>query len=84
MRLVAIGTRAALTTANYEDNTELMRDVSKAIPNSASKEIIIKGIHEGVKPNVYSEEYPDTDQQHLTLDGVAFYIEYEIHQRTCY
>ena len=85
MRLVAIGTRAALTVANYEDNSELMRDVSKAIPRvSSSKEIIIKGIHEAVKPNVYLEEYPDTNQQHLTLDGVAFYIEYTINQRTCY
>jgi len=87
MRMVVIGTRSGLAKAqiNYEDNTEFVRDFSKAMTTfTSTKEIITKGEHQAVKPEVFAEEYPDVEQQHLNFVGVAFWINYEIRQRVCY
>lgn len=84
MRCVFIGTRNFLTEAQYEDNQEFMRAVRGAFTFMASNKERIDFVSSEVnKPNVYLEEYEGIDLIHLSLDGIAFWIDYTISQRIC-
>ena len=84
MRMVVIGTRQGLTIANYEDNQEFLEDFERAFPNVlGSKEIITTGDQEPNKLNVYAEEYDGINHPKKNLEGIAFWLEYQIKQRIC-
>jgi len=84
MRAVFVGTRKALTTATFEDNEDLARQVSNTFPNFLSgKEVIIIEELEVNKNTVYEEEYEGVDMKALTLAGIAFWITYTIRSKIC-
>jgi hypothetical protein len=85
MRLVGIGSKSALSSANYEDNQEICKAVSDALPSFLSgKEYIETGDHEVIKQNIYDEEFANTvELKKLSLEGIAFWIDYTIKIKTC-
>lgn len=85
MRVVFLGTRKDLTTAGYEDNESFARDVADAFPNFLSgKETAEVADIEVNKPVVYADEFPDVELEKLSLDGIAFYIDYELKAKLCW
>lgn len=86
LRLVGIGTRKLLTSANFEDNVQFAEDVADAIPNilfSGTANYLQVNDIEATKQIVYNEEYEGIDMKHLKLDGIAFYIDYELREKSC-
>ena len=85
MRLVGVGTKALLSASSYEDNQEICKAVSDAIPSLLSnKEYTEMNEHEVIKQNVYDEEFTNTvELKKLSLEGIAFWIDYELRIKTC-
>ena len=86
LRLVGIGTRKLLTAAGYEDNVEFAESVADAIPNilfSGTATYLQVNDIEATKQLVYNEEYEGIDMKHLKLEGIAFYIDYELREKSC-
>jgi hypothetical protein len=85
MRLVGIGSRARLTSAGYEDNQEFCKAVSDALPSFiVAGEYLETGEHEVIKQKVYDEEFAGVDhQKKLSLEGIAFWIDYTIKLNVC-
>jgi len=84
MRAVFIGTRKFLTSAGYEDNENFARDISNVFPPvlSGNETIEIQNM-EVDKNTVYEEEYEGVDLTKLSLDGIAFWIDYTIKGKIC-
>jgi hypothetical protein len=85
MRLVGVGTRAALTASSYEDNQEICKSISDTLPALLSgKEYIATSEHEVIKQNVFDEEFTGTiELKKLSLEGIAFWINYELRIKIC-
>jgi len=84
MRAVFLGTRRALTSAAHEDNDTFAREAADIFPSILSaKEIINIENTEVDKNTVYEEEFAGGDLQKLSLDGIAFWIDYTIKARIC-
>lgn len=84
MRLVGIGSKLKLSAASYEDNQEICKAVSDALPSflSGTEFVEVTG-QEVIKQNVYDEEFKDTKMKHLSLEGIAFWIEYTLKIQVC-
>ena len=84
MRLVGIGSRARITSAGYEDNQEIAKVISDALPSFLNtNEYLEVGDHEVIKQTVYDEEFAGVDQKKLSLEGIAFWIEYTLRINIC-
>jgi len=84
LRAVFLGTRKDLTSMSYEDNESFSRDVADIFPNFlTNQEMISVTTIEANKPVVYSEEFAGVELEKLSLDGIAFYIDYELKARVC-
>ena len=82
VRNVWIGSLKRLPIKSFETNDELKNEVFKAFPNVLTNNEVIIPISESVdKLDVLSEEFDGINMSSLSLDLVAFYINYEIHQR---
>ena len=85
MRLVALAKRSALTSAGYEDNHEFAKKIADSIPTTlTNKEVVIASKIQTDKLTVYDEEFSDVTLKHLSLDGLAFWIDYEIKANICF
>lgn len=84
MRLVGIGSKTALSTAPYEDNQEIAKAVADVLPSfvNANEYIEIEG-HEVIKQNVYDEEFAGVEMKKLSMEGVAFWIDYTLKITIC-
>jgi hypothetical protein len=84
MRLVGIGSKAKLSVAGYEDNQEICKTISDAIPAFInSNEYTEVGDHEVIKQNVYDEEFSGIEIKKLSLEGIAFWIDYTLRINIC-
>lgn len=84
MRVVFVGKRSKLTSRTFEDNIEFCLQVQKLIPKfMTGGEIVQKEGHEVDKNTVYAEEFAGAKIDHLSLDGIAFWIDYTLRQRIC-
>ena len=85
MRLVGIGSKAALSASAYEDNQEICKAVSDTLPSLLTgKEYLATAEHEVIKQNVYDEEFAGTiELKKLSLEGIAFWINYELRIKIC-
>ena len=86
MRLVGIGTKRLLSSANYEDNQEIAKAVCDVLPHfvdSAGLEYFEIGEVEVTKPVVYEEEFPGIELKKLSLEGIAFWIDYTLRIKIC-
>ena len=85
MRLVGIGSKAALSASAYEDNQEICKAVSNVLPTLLTgKEYMATADHEVIKQNVYDEEFAGTiELNKLSLEGIAFWIDYELRIKIC-
>ena len=85
MRLIAIGSKAALSASAYEDNQEICKAVSDALPTLLTgKEYLATKEHEVIKQIVYDEEFSGTiELKKLSLEGIAFWINYELKIKIC-
>lgn len=84
MRLVGIGSKTALSVANYEDNQEIAKTVADAMPDFiSSKEYLEIGDMEVIKQNVYDSEWAGVEIKKLSLEGIAFWIDYTLKIRIC-
>jgi hypothetical protein len=84
MRYVGIGTRALLTTNTYEDNQEICESIKQLIPTYlAPGSTVMVSSSEVIKLNVYESEFSGLDMKKLSLEGIAFYINYELKILNC-
>ncbi|MFY0654988.1 MAG: hypothetical protein JXQ96_23355 [Cyclobacteriaceae bacterium] len=84
MRLVGIGSKAKLSVAPYEDNQEICKAISDVLPIFINNnEYLETGDHEVIKQNVYNEEFVGIEIKKLSLEGVAFWIDYELRINIC-
>ena len=85
MRLVGIGSKEKLGTTTYEDNQDYCNDVSDAIPRFiSSTEYAEVTDHQVIKQEVYDSEFAGVDHQKvLSLEGIAFWIEYTLRVQAC-
>lgn len=85
MRLVGIGSKTKLSTAGYEDNQEIANAVADVMPDfiSSTEYVEFTGI-EVIKQEVYDSEFAGVDhQKKLSMEGVAFWIDYTLKIKTC-
>ena len=84
MRLVGIGSRGKLTSANYEDNQEFANVIADALPAFlSSSEFLEVGDMEVIKQEVYDSEFSGVSLKKLSLEGLAFWIEYTLTVNIC-
>lgn len=84
MRLVGVGSKSSLSTAGYEDNQEIAKTVVDAMPDFIStKEYLEVEGYEVIKQNVYDSEWGGVEIKKLSLEGVAFWIDYTLKIRIC-
>lgn len=85
MRLVGIGSKTKLSAAPYEDNQEIAKVISDALPNFInSNEYLESGDTEVIKQAVYDSEFAGVDhQKKLSMEGVAFWIDYTLRITIC-
>lgn len=85
MRLVGIGSRARLTTNNYEDNQEFANAVADVLPEFISSQDSLEvGEIQVIKQEVYDEEFAGIDHQKVySLEGIAFWIDYTLRVTIC-
>lgn len=85
MRLVGIGSKLKLSSTEYEDNQEFAKVLSDALPSFVNNNEFINVIsHEVIKQNVYDSEFSGVNRQKsLSLEGVAFWIDYELKTIIC-
>ena len=79
MRLVGIGNTKRLTSRSYEGNDDVKNEVYFAMPkNLVNKERVQAGNENTNKLDVLSEEFDGVSFPKLSLELIAFYIEYQI------
>lgn len=84
MRLVGIGSKTALSTRSYEDNQEIARTIADAIPPFiTTKEYTEVTGMEVIKQEVYDSEWAGVEIKKLSLEGIAFWIDYTLKIRIC-
>jgi len=84
MRLVGVGSKTKLSVANYEDNQEIAKEVGDALPDFiTTKEYLNIESYEVVKQNVYDSEWAGVEIKKLSLEGVAFWIDYLLKIKIC-
>ena len=84
MRLVGIGSKLKLSVAPYEDNQEICKTVADSLPSILSnKEFLEVTGFEVTKQEVYDNEFTGIDQKSLSLEGIAFWIEYDLKVQIC-
>ena len=84
LRAVFIGTRKALTSSLFEDNESFSREVADVFPTMLSnQEFIQVGEIQADKNTLYAEEFDGVSFSHLSLDGIAFAINYELKVKDC-
>jgi hypothetical protein len=84
MRLVGIGTRKLLTTQDYEQNQEVCQDIKDLIPVWLAPGCVATLTESEVnKLTVYESEFAGLDMKKLSLEGVAFWINYELKLINC-
>ncbi len=84
MRLVGIGSKTALSAAGYEDNQEIAKAVADAIPSFiSSTEYTEVTSMEVIKQEVYDSEWAGVEIKKLSLEGVAFWVDYELKITHC-
>lgn len=84
MRLVGIGSKAKLSVAPYEDNQEIAKAISDVLPSFInSNEFLEAEDHEVIKQNVYDEEFAGIEIKKLSLEGIAFWIDYTLRITIC-
>ena len=69
----------------YEDNQEICKSISDVLPSFInSNEYLETGDHEVIKQkNVYDEEFAGIEIKKLSLEGIAFWIDYELRINIC-
>ena len=84
MRLVGIGSKDKLSVAAYEDNQEIAKTIEAALPSfiTTSEYLEATGM-EVIKQEVYNSEFAGTDIKKLSLEGVAFWIDYTLKVKIC-
>jgi len=85
MRLVGIGSKASLSVSPYEDNQEIAKTVCDSLPNfiTSSEYLEVEGM-EVIKQTVYDSEWPGVDhQKKLSLEGIAFWVDYSLKIKIC-
>lgn len=84
MRLVGIGSKTALSAASYEDNQEIAKAVADAIPSFLyTTEYIEVTDMEVIKQEVYDSEWAGVEMKKLSLEGIAFWVDYELKITNC-
>lgn len=84
MRLVGVGSKTALSAAGYEDNQEIAKAIADAIPAFiSSKEYAEVTGMEVIKQEVYDSEWAGVEIKKLSLEGVAFWVDYELRLANC-
>lgn len=85
MRLVGVGSKLKLSAAPYEDNQEFANAISDVLPSFInSNEYLTVTDHQVIKQEVYDEEFSGVDnQKKLSLEGIAFWIDYELRITIC-
>ena len=85
MRLVGIGSKTALSVANYEDNQEIAKAVGDVLPSFVTTtEYLEVEDYEVIKQEVYDSEFAGVDHQKMySLEGIAFWIDYTLKIRIC-
>ena len=84
MRLVGVGSKTALSVAGYEDNQEIAKAVADAIPSFiSSTEYTEVASMEVIKQEVYDSEWAGVEIKKLSLEGVAFWVDYELKITHC-
>jgi len=82
IRNVWIGEWKSISTYSYEFNDDVKNDIYSAFPVRLSGKERIFTTNESVnKQTVLDEEFPNYNFKNLNLELIAFYIEYQIHQR---
>ena len=82
LRNVWLGYLGMLPKKPFETNDNVKTEVYKAFPKIlTNKEIVFPQAESVDKLEVLSEEFEGINLGNLSLDVVAFYIEYEIHQK---
>jgi hypothetical protein len=84
MRLVGIGSKDKLSVAPYEDNQEIAKAVENALPSfiQNTEYLEVESI-ETIKQEVYDSEWSDVPIKKLSLEGVAFWIDYVLKITIC-
>ena len=84
MRLVGVGSKTSLSNAPYEDNQEIAKTVGDALPDFINtNEYLQVGAFEVIKQNVYDSEWAGVEMKNLSLEGVAFWIDYTLKIKIC-
>jgi hypothetical protein len=85
MRLVGIGSKTKLTSVPYEDNQEIAKVVGDALPSFINaNEYLETADYEVIKQTVYDTEFAGVDhQKKLSMEGVAFWIDYTLRITIC-
>lgn len=82
LRNVWLGYLGMLPKRTFESNDQVKHEVYKAFPKIlTNKEIVFPQTESVDKLAVLAEEFEGTNLSNFALDVVAFYIEYEIHQK---
>lgn len=85
MRLVGVGSKTPLSVAAYEDNQEIAKAIGDALPSFiTTTEYLEVGDFEVIKQEVYDSEWAGVEIKKLSLEGVAFWIDYTLKINTCY
>lgn len=84
MRLVGIGSKASLSAAGYEDNQEIAKAIEAALPPFINtNEYLESDSSEVIKQNVYDSEWAGVEIKKLSLEGIAFWIDYTLKIKIC-
>lgn len=85
MRLVGVGSKTSLSVAPYEDNQEIAKTIGDALPDFiTTKEYLQVVDFEVIKQEVYNSEWSEvTELKKLSMEGIAFWIDYLLKIRIC-
>lgn len=82
IRNIWLGNILKLPTKVYENTDDVKNDVYNAFPTILRNKEIIKTTNENInKLEILGEEFDGVTFEHLSLELVVFYIEYEIRQK---
>lgn len=81
IRMVWLGATKRLQTRCYDSNDDVKNDVYNALPTILQQKEIIRTVSENVNKNeVMESEFSGNITKQLSLDVIAFWIDYEIKQ----
>ena len=82
IRNIWLGNILKLPTKVYENTDDVKNDVYNAFPAILTNKEIVKTTNENInKLEILGEEFGGATFEHLSLELVVFYIEYEIRQK---